>query len=103
LSPKIIATGGKEQPGPSPASLKERTLGRPFEQTRGRTEKVIRKYTDHGQGTPPLFTQGFTVFIKMWGIKPECSVVSAKRLFERLDRGLLRFVKGKKHRWFPSP
>lgn len=52
---------------------------------------------------PPVFEQGYAVFVKLWDITAAVSADVAVHLFNTLDKLLLSSIRGTKEKWFPSP
>jgi hypothetical protein len=53
--------------------------------------------------TPPVFRQGYAVFIKLWDLTAKVSADVACGLFNTLDELLLSINGGHIENWFPSP
>ena len=52
---------------------------------------------------PPIFQQGYAVFVKLWDINANISADVACSIFNSLDKILLSLNGGKEEQWFPSP
>src|SRR5690349_12921063 len=50
---------------------------------------------------PPIFTEAYAVFVKVWALTPDTPADEAEAILDLLDNYLL--VLAEPSRWFPSP